>query len=343
MCPSSHGRADETPLEVIRAEMGRQHADASASFEAAGKPAADMADSIRASGRLIMLGMGASHWANRMVLAAYRETGVDARADVLSEALRMPVVDGTVLLTSQSGASGEIALWLDRHGGRGGTFGITLEGESRLARAVPCLIGVGGRERAFAATRSVMLSVAMHAAVLARLGADVSSLRDVWSVPGELDMPDKAVAMLGGCSAAVLASRGEFAPVMECAALTFMELARRPAIGLELGQLIHGPQEALGADTALVLARPGGADAAGVTRFAHQAAQWGVPTVMFDMGDGSVPDGVCVVRVGKASGLAGVSRLLPAVQSLAIAAAARRVDDFGAPRRSSKITDGEAA
>ncbi|MBX3529660.1 MAG: aminotransferase [Rhizobiaceae bacterium] len=340
--------AEASPLDLLHGEMRRQSADALASLDAAREGARAVAAHVRSTGRLLMLGMGASHWANRMALANYRALGVDARAEVLSEQIRMPAArrDHAVLLTSQSGGSGEIRVWLERQGDLAGVFGLTLQADSLLGRAVPCLVGQGGRERAFAATRSVTLTLALHAAVLEALGMDVAALRDVWaSTPGlPPPAPEPAVHALASCRTLVLASRGELVPVLECAALTYMELSRTPALALELGQLIHGPQEAMGPDTALVLARPDGPDAAGVTRFARATVSWGVPVVLFDMGGRhQAIEETTAIALPALTGLPAVARLLPAVQALAIVAAARRVPDMGVPRRSSKVTDGEAA
>lgn len=349
MSPSSHVHAEAaTPLELLQDEMRRQKADAADSLDAARDDARAVAERIRSTGRLLMLGMGASHWANRMVVAAYRALGVDARAEVLSEALRLPPMarDGAIMLTSQSGNSGEVRVWLERQTGLSDVFGLTLNVDSLLGNAVPCLVGRGGRETAFAATRSVMLTLALHAAVLEALGMDTGGLRRIWNGAGApaVPAPREAVEALASCQTLFLASRGELTPVLEGAALTYMELARVPAIPLELGQLIHGPQEALGAQTALVLARPEGADAAGVTRFARDAVSWGVAVALFDIGADHPPiEGATAIELPSASGLEAIVRLLPAVQALVIAAAARRVPDMGTPLRSSKVTDGEAA
>src|SRR5690606_9518675 len=115
------------------AEMAKQDRDAAASFDAVLADAAEIAGRIRVTGRLTMLGMGASHWTNRVVLGSYRAAGVIASAEVLSEYLRMPQPEaGVILIASQSGDSGEVAAWLSRFGSRGDQFGLTLNGESVL-------------------------------------------------------------------------------------------------------------------------------------------------------------------------------------------------------------------
>src|SRR6266581_122061 len=144
-------------LALIEAEIRRQHADALASFAGAELPAARIAKSVRPSGRLLLVGMGASHFVNRIAEPVYRALGMDASAIVASEVLAQPLPDRprSAILTSQSGASGEIL--------------------QLLARALPCLIGVGGVERGFAATRSLLVSLALHAAVASALGQSAGS------------------------------------------------------------------------------------------------------------------------------------------------------------------------
>ncbi len=99
-----------TGLAAIRAEMARQHADARRSLDAAAAMAGRVADSVRRTGRLRLVGMGGSHCVNRCAEAVLRGYGIDAAAVVASEALYAPFPSGpaTTVLTSQSGGSAEI-------------------------------------------------------------------------------------------------------------------------------------------------------------------------------------------------------------------------------------------
>ena len=74
-------------LAMIEYEMARQHKDAMESFHAAHALAAQIATSIRSTGRLALLGMGGSHWVNRAAMFAYRELGIEVQAEALSEVL----------------------------------------------------------------------------------------------------------------------------------------------------------------------------------------------------------------------------------------------------------------
>ncbi|MFC3220394.1 SIS domain-containing protein [Tianweitania populi] len=334
-------------LVTLRAEMARQYRDGLESLARAQAQAAEIATRIRETGRLLMLGMGASHWANRMALASYREAGIDATAEVLSETMRapLPARPRVTLLTSQSGGSGEIAAYLDRNPDRTDHFGLTLNADSTLGRAMPCLIGQGGRERAFAATRSILITLSLHVAILGELGADTKPLLDVLESadPFGVAPPKEAIEHLRTCSLLVLSGRAQPHSALEAAALTFTELARTPSLALELGQLLHGPMEMLRPDMALILARPVGPDAAAITRVAEAAVSYGLTPILFDFGAQPPVKGAITIPLPEQTGLAAVSTLLPAVQRLAIEAAAARIGKgFGAPLRSSKVTDGEA-
>ena len=127
---------------------------------------------MKRTGRLLLLGMGGSQAVGRAVEPLYRRLGIDAIALPLSEQLGAPLaLDGrTIFVTSQSGESAEVLRWFGETGGNEDTFGFTLEGGSFLARTAPCLVGHGGTEQAFAATRSLTVSFSLHLAILAALG-----------------------------------------------------------------------------------------------------------------------------------------------------------------------------
>jgi fructoselysine-6-P-deglycase FrlB-like protein len=331
-----------TGLELIRAEMTRQHSDALASLFSNKETAQRLADSLRRTRRLVLLGMGGSHYVNRMAEPLYRAQGIDATALVVSEVLRAPLaaLPRTVLLTSQSGRSGEIVHYLGRMVAEEERFGMTLDAESPLAKAVPSLIGQGGSERAFAATRSLTISLALHGAALGALGVDVAPLAAALQNPAMLDV-DAAIDALAGCSAAVYSGRGVLAGVAEAAALGLMELARMPAFAQEGGQLQHGPLEMLGEDIGVVLFRPAGPDAKAAIRLVEAARAAGCKTVVYDASGAAPIDGAVTIAVPAAEGLAAAAALFPAMQETMIGVALRRVSNVGEPVRSTKVTDGE--
>jgi len=329
-------------LELIRDEMRRQHVDALASLENNAALAGRVADAIHRTGRLVLLGMGGSHCANRMVEPLYRGLGIDATALVASEVLRGPLPRGprAVLLTSQSGGTGEVLRYLERPADGEARFGITLGAESKLAAAVPSLIAAGGPERAFAATRSLTLTVAMHGAILAALGLDPAPLTGVFRNPASPSVA-AAVDRLAACHTVVYSGRGVLQGVAEVAALGLMELARMPAFAQEGGQLQHGPMEMLGEGVGVVLFRPAGADAPAAARLVKASRAAGSPVVVYDVsGEAAIPDAV-TIAVPRAEGLAACAALLPAMQETMIGVAMRRVERVGEPLRTTKVTDGE--
>jgi fructoselysine-6-P-deglycase FrlB-like protein len=328
-------------LVAIDRERNRQHADAAASYEGATEMAAKAAASLRRNGRLLLLGMGGSHAVNRAVEPLYRDAGIDAIALPLSEQLGQPLsLDGrTVFVTSQSGESAEVLRWFNETGGNADTFGLTLEGSSFLARTAPCLVGAGGTELAFAATRSLTVTFGLHLAIFAALGHDPSAALDVLRRPEELDVAPALTALEK--VATIVTSGRRLQGVAEALALGFTELSRRPCFSLEGGQLRHGPMEMLGPSVGVVLFRGRDATASLVTAMAASAVETGAPVIVFDASGEAPVDGAVTLRFEPSDGIEAIFRMLPVAQSLMIGFAEARVGNAGTPVRSTKITRSE--
>lgn len=333
-------------IAQMRAEMARQHGDALASLNGA-KTAHAMAQTLRARGRLVLVGMGGSHWINRAVVPHYVAAGLDATAHVASEYLRAPLPgDPAMILTSQSGRSGEIVALLDQGLASGTCIGLTLEDDSPLGTRVPALIGVGGRELAYAATRSQLITLALHAALLEGLGQDISAARSALTAPQTVEMAalSAAIDVLARAPFAVMVARGEAAQgVMDAAALCFMETARLPVLGLEAGQFRHGPFEMITPDSAVVMLRGAGPDRDDLAQLAVECLDHGIAPVIFDASGRAPVAGAITVSLAQASGLALAVSALPVIQEVLVSAAARRLPDAGIPRRSDKVTSAEVA
>lgn len=324
-------------LIAIEAEMARQSEDALRTLDRVDPVADDVASSISRTRRLLMLGMGASNAANRAVEPIYRALGIDATALPISEQLTSPVpVDGaTILLASQSGESAEVLRWLSTTRG-GAPFGLTLDPTSTLAMAVPSLLAQGGAETAFAATRSLTLTIALHATVLGRLGVDLTAARHAIRHTSAPDVTE-ALAHLGGVTALVTSAR-RLQGLAEAAALGLCELSRLPAFALEGGQLRHGPMEIMGPALAVILFRTDEADAGLISGMASAAHHAGSKVVLIDCSGLPSPECGSTLTLPKAAGLAAIFTCLPAMQRLMVGFAAERVSDVGTPCRSSKIT-----
>jgi fructoselysine-6-P-deglycase FrlB-like protein len=328
-------------LIAIENEMAHQHADALATFMAAAPLAENIAASLRRTGRLLLLGMGGSHAVGRAVEPLYRDLGIDAIALPLSEQLGqpLPIAGRTIIVTSQSGESAEVLRWFAVVGEQPDTFGITLEGGSSLARKVPCLVGAGGTERAFAATRSLTVTFAMHMAILAALGQDAQPALAVLNTPQAPDIGTALDAMSGVMT--IVTSGRRLQGVAEAIALGLTELSRLPCFSLEGGQLRHGPMEMLGPSVGVLLFRARDETAALVAGMAASAFEAGSPVVIFDTSGDPPADDVVTIGLGQASGMAAILAILPVAQRFMVAFAASRVADVGTPVRSTKITRSE--
>ena len=328
-------------LIAIENEMAHQHADALATFMAAAPLAENIAASLRRTGRLLLLGMGGSLAVGRAVEPLYRDLGIDAIALPLSEQLGqpLPIAGRTIIVTSQSGESAEVLRWFAVVGEQPDTFGLTLEGGSSLARKVPCLVGAGGTERAFAATRSLTVTFAMHMAILAALGQDAQPALAVLNTPQAPDIGTALDAMSGVMT--IVTSGRRLQGVAEAIALGLTELSRLPCFSLEGGQLRHGPMEMLGPSVGVLLFRARDETAALVAGMAASAFEAGSPVVIFDTSGDPPADDVVTIGLGQASGMAAILAILPVAQRFMIAFAASRVADVGTPVRSTKITRSE--
>lgn len=329
-------------LVAIDREMARQHADALASYEQAATLASRIAASLKSTGRLLLLGMGGSHAVGRAVEPLYRVLGIDAVALPLSEQLgqQLPIDGRTILITSQSGESAEVLRWFkEANGGTPDTFGLTLEAKSFLAKAVPSLVGAGGSEQAFAATRSLTISFALHFAILSALGDDpTEALRALRTreAPGI----EAALTALADIRAVITSGR-RLQGLAEAVGLGLAELSRLPCFSLEGGQLRHGPMEMLGPSVGVILFRATDPTAGLVAAMGRSAAEAGSPVVVFDASGERPIEGVTTIPFRPAAGMAAIFAMLPVAQAFMIAFADARVENAGTPVRSTKITRSE--
>ncbi|WP_319411660.1 aminotransferase [uncultured Cohaesibacter sp.] len=329
----------ETEAQLaIYDEMARQLNDSRASIEGAGEAAEKIAASLRQTGRLLLLGMGGSHAVGRALEPLYRASGIDAIALPLSEQLGqpLPLAGRTIIVTSQSGESAEVLRWFRDCAPKDHVFGLTMEPNSSLAGLAPCLVGAGGSEIPFAATRSLTVSAALHAAVLGALGQDLGDLFAILEGAGVARI-DEAVAALAKVHTVVTSSR-QLQGVAEAIALGLTELSRLPCFSLEGGQLRHGPVEMLGETVGVVLFRAADETCDLVTGLAEFVAETPSPLVIFDASGKEPIKGAISVPCHPAKGLAAIFSLLPAAQRFMVDFAASRVDNVGTPLRCTKVT-----
>jgi fructoselysine-6-P-deglycase FrlB-like protein len=333
-------RQDEG-LQLMRAEMARECADARASMDSNGAVAGQVVESLRRTGRLVLYAMGGSHYVNAVAAPLYRDCGIDCQAMLASDALTAPLPDTprTALIASQSGESGEIVELLARLPGAEERYGLTLNAGSTLGTGTRgTLLAAGGPELAFAATRSIILTIALHAAVLEALGQPQEALRAVLAsaTTAEIGAVDAALA---GCDVVVFVGRHALSGVAQSGALSMMELARVPTIGLEAGQFRHGPYEMLRPGVGVVLLRGAGPEGAGIPAIAASTVAAGCATVVFDASGEAALPGCVTLALPPAEGLAAAAAMMLAFQPLNIAVACRGIAaGVGTPLRTSKVT-----
>lgn len=322
-------------------EMAKQCADALQSLEDGRNVAALIATAARETGRMVLYGIGGSHYVDRMVEPLYREAGIECRAMSPSEALMAPLPDAprVALFVSQSGESGEIVELLRTPAGQDRRFGLTLNAESTLGRSVEeAIVATGGPENAFAATRSIVLTIAMHAAILEALGLAQDDLRATLKADAPADMADVDEA-LSGVAVTLFAGRHVLQGAAQSAALSLMELARVPAIGLESGQFRHGPFEFLQPGVGIVLLRSAGPDKDSIAPIAKTCVEAGCKTIVIDSSGDALPDGCLRIALPVQSGLGAATQMLLSLQRLNIAVARRHIPHgIGTPRFTSKVT-----
>lgn len=328
-------------LRLMEIEMAKQCADALSSMNDGREAASLIAAAARETGRMVLYGIGGSHYVDRMVEPLYREAGIECRAMSPSEALMAPLPDAprVALFVSQSGESGEIVELLRTPAGNDRRFGLTVNADSTLGRSVEaCIVAAGGPENAFAATRSIVLTVAMHATILEALGLSQDALRAVLKADAPADMRavDEALA---GVTVTLFAGRHVLQGAAQSAALSLMELARVPAIGLESGQFRHGPFEFLQPGVGIVLLRSAGPDKDSIPPIAKTCIAAGCKTVVLDASGEMLSDGCLRIALPTNSGLAAATQMLLSLQRLNIAVARRHIPHgIGTPRFTSKVT-----
>lgn len=230
--------------------------DLAAKPEALGRLAGQMKASdpwsdapIDAGSRLVLLGMGSSHYANAVAAARLRARGIDAVAELASSDLLPAVRPGTVVIAvSASGGSVETLDALSRYQGACPVIAMTNTDGSPVTAAasgvVPMLADV---ERSGVACRSFQHTLALWLALESRLvgGVDVPALLDATAI-ASADLLDRAGDWLPLLSESAVGPQGTafVAPARRLssaqqAALMLRETPRLPAIACETGDWSH--------------------------------------------------------------------------------------------------------
>jgi glucosamine--fructose-6-phosphate aminotransferase (isomerizing) len=288
---------DVTPYERDIAEQAR----ALGAFIAAPRPAAVALKPLLAYPRVVVTGMGSSHFAGartwrRLVAAGSPAWWIDTAALLESPGLITP--ETLLVITSQSGASGETVALLDElesAGSRPEVIGIANDESSPLARRATHLIRLHSGAEATVSTKSYVNSLAAHEYLTCvLLGGDSRAFSrelrdgvDALEPQSAIDTltvaaaaaPDARIALIGGGDQVATALFG---------GLILKEAAKVSAEGFLAGNFRHGPLEIAGPGfAAFVLGVSAGDEGEPLRRLAGDIAATGA--TVFTFGAATVP------------------------------------------------------
>jgi len=199
--------------------------------------------------RLVLLGMGSSHFANSVVALRLQAVGVNAIA-VLASADPLPQVDASdvVIAVSASGGSVETVDAIGTYSGKCSTIAVTNTSGSTIEAACDAHVSMlAGKEEGGVACRSFAHTLGVHLALLELLmgGVDASSLISVSAdaVEDLLDQRDEWLArmselLLGPDGTAIVGPARRLSSAQQ-SALMLREGPRLPAIACETGDWSH--------------------------------------------------------------------------------------------------------
>ena len=199
--------------------------------------------------RLVLLGMGSSHFANSVLALRLQAAGVNAIA-VLASADPLPQVDASdvVIAVSASGGSAETVDAIGKYSGRCTTIAMTNTSGSAIEAACDAHVSMlAGKEEGGVACRSFAHTLGLHVALLEFLVGGVSSSslisasanavedlltrRDEWLAP-------MSELLLGPDGTAIVGPARRLASAQQ-SALMLREGPRLPAIACETGDWSH--------------------------------------------------------------------------------------------------------
>lgn len=213
-------------------------------------------------GRIVLTGMGSSHYVGLPTWRALIGTGRAAWAVDTGELLENPGLltpDTLLIATSQSGASGEVVELLDRTAsgraaGAGAVVGISAAEDSPLATRSDAFIPLRSGPEATVSTKSYLNSLVRHLQLAdVFLGTDraedtlVTTIADVTAVLGRNDVAGIGEQVLDVAKPRTAAiGKGDSAATALFAGLITKESSKVPLQGYVGGEFRHGPYELAG-------------------------------------------------------------------------------------------------
>lgn len=345
---SSQAGTAATPFEADMAEQPE------ALRRLAGSTLPDLAPVTQRSwDRIVLTGMGSSHFAalptwRDLTALGHHAWAVDTGQLLDNEGLLTPQT--LLIVTSQSGASGEVAELLDRRANRtarGVLVGVTDDEDSPLARAADLIVPLHSGKEATVSTKSYLNTLAVHRLLraafsrqdTARVQASelvdaADAVQDLLSRV-ELAEPASAVARHPARRLAYVGARNSAGTALFAALIT-KEAAKVPAEGYIGGQFRHGPFELAGDGlTVMVLAPDRGSEDGSLRRLAADLIRTGTRVVV--VGDPGCAS-TTTVEVGGTSALAFAAASAAVAELFAVDLARANGVTPGAFLHGSKIT-----
>ena len=302
--------------------------------------------------QVLFAGMGSSHYCSQSAVIRLNQAGVAARMESASQILyyEMGAItpDTLLVLTSQSGESGEIVKLIQRLPADQPVVGITNQPGSVLGRRADFLLPMQVEDELAVSTRtylaSLILSDLLTSALLNELSDDsygeVERALDALAhfLDGHAEHTRHMEEYLGLPPFLCTVGRGHSRSSAECGALFIRETAKYPGIAFDAGEFRHGPYEMVEPGFASLLFAPEGATGAMVAKLADDIAVLGGRAVLISGGVSAADERVLTLQYRRVP-----ERLSPLVdivgaQLFANYAALRRNFTPGVFRQSQKIT-----
>ena len=211
--------------------------------------ASEALDGVRSGRRLVLLGMGSSHFANAVLALRLQAAGTNAVA-VLASADPLPSVEPSdvVIAVSASGGSAETVAAIDAFRGRSSTIAVTNTSDSSIESACEAHVAMlAEKEEGGVACRSFAHTLGLHLALqellvggvvaagvvdrAAEACADLLERRRSWLEP-------MSGLLLGPDGTSVVAPARRLSSAQQ-SALMLREGPRLPAIACETGDWSH--------------------------------------------------------------------------------------------------------
>jgi len=222
--------------------------------------------------QVLFTGMGSSHYCSQSAVIRLNQSGVPARMESASEILHYEwkaiTPDTLLVLTSQSGESGEIVSILERLPDKLKVVGITNDPDSALGRRADIRLEMRVAPELAVSTRTYLSSLILSDMLAsALLGETVEnslkrSTRAIDAlevfVHNHKELQEQISSFLGHPETLCFIGRGHGISTAECSALFTRETAKYPALAFDSGEFRHGPFEMVDQNFRAMIFAPSG-------------------------------------------------------------------------------------